>query len=94
LLAIGVGFCLIALIIWPSDWRRAVVTLVFFGASTLVFAHTIVRKLRARRFRDASQNHRQRRYPDLEQAPHRRGWRNRGHRCRVCVYRTRGDAAD
>jgi hypothetical protein len=51
LLAVGIAFCLAALVIWPHDWRRAVVTLTFFGACTAGFAFTIARKLRSRRFR-------------------------------------------
>ena len=50
LLAISVVFCALALLIWRSNWRQALVTLALFGGCALTFADIIARKLRDRRF--------------------------------------------
>lgn len=49
LLAIGVAFVLMGLIILPSNLNVGVVTIAFFGPCAALFAWTIIRKLRARR---------------------------------------------
>ena len=48
LLAVGVTFVLMGLVLLPSDRDTGIVTVVFFGACTAVFANTILRKYRFR----------------------------------------------
>lgn len=49
LLAIGVAFVLMGLIILPSNLNVGIVTLAFFGPCAALFVWIIIRKLRARR---------------------------------------------
>jgi hypothetical protein len=50
-LAIGLGFVLLGFLLLPREGARAIAPIAFFGACTLVFAATIVRKWRFSRLR-------------------------------------------
>lgn len=51
LLALGIGFVVMGLVIVPSNHDVGIVTIAFFGACSLTFASTVLRKLRYSRHR-------------------------------------------
>lgn len=50
LLIVGALFCLMAALMWPSDWRASLTILAFFGGCLLISATAVLRKMRERRF--------------------------------------------